>query len=106
MPTVIAAPYPHMQSPAQITPSLIPIVAEDVFAQTVYVTEITITNKSAAAVTLVMADKQSTPRELIDTVIEGKTAYAVRFDGRYCPDGLTWVAGAADVLVGYVRGLV
>lgn len=86
-------------------PSVVPATEEDVFTADVYVTEISITNKSSSATTLTMKDKQSTPRELVPTTtINANSVHEFRFDGRFCPGGLTWQAGAADSLVVYVRG--
>jgi uncharacterized lipoprotein YbaY len=89
----------------ETVPVMVPAVAEDVFASDTWLREITLTNKSAAAVTVTIADKQDTPREVVaELSIEPHATAVIEFVSRYCPGGVTWVASAADAVIGYMRG--
>jgi hypothetical protein len=85
-------------------PKYVPDSSEDVFTETVYLTEITLTNVTASSVTIQILDKQAIPLAIVDATLPAKQSYVIRFEGRYCPGGVSWVAGTASALVGYIRG--
>lgn len=88
----------------ETVPAFIPSAeAQVVFAETVHLLAIELTNKSDSAVSVVIKDKQAVPLEIIDTVLDPKTPYPVKFSGRLCSGGLTWQATVAESVVGYVR---
>lgn len=89
-----------------IAPKLIPDASEVVFVSDVMVTMIHLSNKSAAAVTVQILDRQSTALDVVPTVTLDAYSDDLRVfpGGRYCPGGVTWVASAADAVVGYIRG--
>lgn len=87
-------------------PDFIPTTAEDWSDSDTSVEEITITNVSSNSVSVYIADKQSTPRAILDTTLPAKSFTVMRSGGRFCPGGITWVAGEANALVGYIRARV
>lgn len=102
--TTLCANREEGQSPElQIVPQLIPSSEETIYSADMYLTEIDVCNKSTNPVSLLISDRQATPREIVDTMIEAKTTYVIRFKGRYAPNGATWIAGSGGALVGYVR---
>jgi len=86
-------------------PSKIPATAADVFTETVHVTLITLNNIGAATATVTVADKQSTALAMLTAIeVDVGTPQIWRCpEGRKCPGGVTWVASAADTVVGYIR---
>ena len=92
-------------SGVETTPCLIPAESEVVFESDVWLEEITLTNRSDGGVSVTVADRQEAPLEILPAVyIPGHSYYGVRFGARFCPGGCTWVASAADAVVGYLRG--
>lgn len=69
----------------------------------VYIDTITIVNPSASAVTVLITDKQSTPRAIIDVSVAADTTYVVKLWGYWAPGGIAWSAGTNNVLIGYIR---
>lgn len=89
----------------ETVPSLIPAVAEDLYtAGDVYLVEITLSNQSAAAVTVTISDRQASPLPIVPTVsLAPGQLYEVRFEGRLTPNGVSWVASDGAAIVGYLR---
>jgi len=89
----------------ETTPGLIPATLADVYTKNIWLSEITLTNKSAGTVTVTVQDKQTTPREVLAAVsVAANTTYVIRFDARYCPGGVSWSASSGTAIVGYLRG--
>ncbi len=86
------------------TPTLIPATPTAVWSFTVYVEELTLTNKTATAVTCTIQDRQSTPRELFRGTIAAGTLYIMAFNGRRMPGGFTWSCSDGAAVVGYIQG--
>lgn len=92
-------------SGVEVVPALLPAELGEVFAGDIWLEEITLTNTTDATVTVTVQDKQTVPRAVLSQVpIGARTTYVVRFGARYCPGGVSWVASAADSIVGYMRG--
>lgn len=86
-------------------PAPIPATLTAIFTSTIYVEEITLTNKTAAQVTVTIQDRQTMAREFMkDVPIAANTLYVVRLNGRKFPGGLSWSASSANAVVGYVQG--
>ncbi len=85
-------------------PALIPATPTTLFSFTVYVEEITLSNKSASVVTCTIQDRQGTPRELFAGSIGANTLYTMRFNGRKMPSGITWSCTDGAAVVGYIQG--
>lgn len=84
----------------------IPTSTEIVFNRDVWVTLVSVTNTTAGSLTFSIIDRQGTPKALAsNVVIAPNTVYVMKFDGRLCAEGVTWVASGAG-LVGYIRGLL
>jgi hypothetical protein len=102
--------YSRILGPGEFetVPKLIPAVAEAVYVGDCHVVEIQLVNESVAAVTVTIADKQATPRAVIPPAISipAGTDMIWEFSGRFCPGGITWVAGTASAVTGYVRARV
>lgn len=91
------------------TPALVPATPTDVFTHTVYVEEITLTNTSTSDVICTIQDRQSTPRVLYSDLVFGKGSgkashYAMRYNGRRMPNGITWSCSDGAAVVGYIQG--
>jgi hypothetical protein len=106
--TVTAPQFESMPGNVNIqetTPGLIPAVDTDVYAKNIWLSEITLTNTSAGAVTVTVQDKQATPRAVLSAVsVAAHTTYVIQFSARYCPNGVSWSASSGTAVVGYLRG--
>ena len=97
--------YMYHLRPRHFDPKYIPSSLEEVFGSEVYLHEITLTNSTTSAVLVTIQDKQATPLPVLkDVSVPAKGVYVVRFEGRYCPGGLSWQADQASAVVGYIRG--
>jgi hypothetical protein len=81
-----------------------PATATALFSFTVYVEEITLTNKTDSNVTCSILDRQSTPRELFTGVVNAGSVYVMPFKGRKMPGGITWSCTNGTAVIGYVYG--
>lgn len=79
---------------------LVPNTATDVTSTDSTVFQITAVNKTGTAATLLVQDRQGTPRTLIPTVsIPGNTVFVAAFpEGVYMTSGVTWTAGTANAI--------
>lgn len=92
--------------PYDFVPMLVPNSSEVTFTRDVFLQEITLTNITDSAVIVSVLDRQSTPRAVLHEIsIAADTTYVIRFEARYCQNGVTWVAGTASAVIGYMRGL-
>ena len=88
----------------ETVPALIPATPESLWTADVWIEEITLTNASAAPVSVTIQDRQATPRAVLHEVpLDPGATYVIRFVARYCPNGVQWVASTANTVVGYVR---
>lgn len=96
---------PTFASSFELLPAFIPATATDVHLSSFHITEITLSNVTAAPVTVTITDKQSTPVALYSAVsVPANSVVAQRFEGRWMPGGVTWSAGSASAVVGSMRG--
>lgn len=79
---------------------LVPNTATDVTSTDSTVFQITAVNKTGTTATLLVQDRQGTPRTLIPTVsIPGNTVFVAAFpEGVYMTSGVTWTAGTANAI--------
>lgn len=94
-------------APLYINPKLVPASAEDVFTNDVFLTLIHLSNKSAATVTVTITDKQSPSREVVPTVSIAANSDHLRVfpreeGGRFCPNGVSWVASDGAAVTGFI----
>ena len=89
----------------EIDPMLIPAVAASVpgISSTVYVNEITLTNRSGSDVTCAILDQQGSPLELFSGTVLKNSVYVMDFKGRKMPNGITWSCSSGTAVVGYVQ---
>ncbi|HLJ13438.1 MAG TPA: hypothetical protein VKV15_03005 [Bryobacteraceae bacterium] len=86
-------------------PAPIPASLSAVFTFTLYVEEITLTNKTAMEVTVTIQDRQTPARDFMrDVPIAPNDVLVIRMNGRKFPGGLSWSASTADAVIGYVQG--
>lgn len=86
------------------TPDFVPDSDTDVIGQDCYLEELTFTNAGVATATVTVLDKQTTPMPVVkDLDIDPGAPVVIRFDGRWCPGGVSWSASVADTIVGYMR---
>lgn len=94
-----------VESVVECLPQLIPAASATAYDVDFHVTEIVFTNETADDATVTVLDRQSTPRALfLNTTIPANSAYGVVFEGRWMPNGFTWVASAANSITATVRG--
>jgi hypothetical protein len=99
--------YPYFEGSAiavkETVPTYIPTTTETLLTEKCWAESVVLSNNSASAITVTIADRQANPLPLIPTSeIAANETLAIPLLGRLCPDGLTWVASAPGV-VGYVR---
>ena len=90
---------------SEIYPKVVPAAGEDLWTSDVHAVEIQLINKTSAAVTVTISDKQTAPQPIVPPTVSIQ-AYGDaiwEFSGRLCPGGIHWSAGADDSIVGYVR---
>lgn len=95
--------FPYLpQYPYQIEHSNrvgVPALAADVTVKDSIIYQITITNTTAAPITITIEDKAGTPSELLEAVpIAGNTTYVVAFPfGEHMSSGISWVASGVGL---------
>ena len=78
-------------------------LSEDIFNGTGFLEEVSISNTTAAELTVSIKDKQGTPVSiLVDSPVPENGLANFSFNKRYCPGGLQWKASATG-LVGTAR---
>ena len=93
----------------QILPVDMPLAATAVVQRDVYVDLITLTNYSASSVTVYFYDRQDTPKVILKATIPpdpGSNNFVIAYPapGRWAPGGITWNAGVAGAVTGYISG--
>lgn len=99
--TVVEAPCGQLRERV-VTPKKIPATVENVFTATVFIDEIVLTNPTATSQLVTISDKQTSPQEILVVTVPAYGVVHSKFNCRYAPSGVTWVAAAATV-VGYMR---
>lgn len=84
--------------------TLIPNSSTDLTAKDAIVFSIHVTNVTGTAATVTIQDKQGTPRQILSAYsVPANSFVNIPFnEGLPMPGGITWVAGTASALVGYI----
>ena len=95
----------------EIQPQLVPAALTDLHNDgDFHVTEMTFSNQSGSAVTILVQDKQTTPAVLIPTVSlpasgTANSVMTVDFpEGALCVGGVSWQAGTGSAVWGRAKG--
>ncbi len=102
--SLVAAPPAYLNEKKHLEPDLVPNSLTDVYPGNCYIEEMTFSTAGATSATVTVQDKQGTPRVVVkDLAVDPGAPVVVRFDGRYCPGGVSWQASVAGAVVGYIR---
>jgi hypothetical protein len=90
---------------------LVPAVAADLSTTDTWLYQLSVSNKTAGAVTIQVLDKAATPRNVVPTVSAAANSVMIMTwpNGIKLTGGMRWVASAADsleaeVVAGYLAG--
>jgi copper(I)-binding protein len=104
MPIFTSQALPQREIPQGLT--TMPSVAADVTTTDSWITQITLANKTAGAVTVTITDKATPAKTLLGaTSIGANTTYVVAFpDAVKMNGGINWVASSASAIDAEIKG--